>query len=123
MGCRTAYLDRMQEPELNEDQRSEAARIAAVISQYGLDSEQDVFHGEARAALRETSRDPVVLGDVLGDYLHRVVVGAQAEAIRYWPALELLRAAGADEERAAAKATWLRQQQAGHEAEHGSELA
>jgi hypothetical protein len=37
-----------------------------------------------------------------------LVVGTQAETIAYWPALELLRTAGADEERAAAKAAWLR---------------
>src|SRR3954453_13656969 len=41
-------------------------------------------------ALREISRDRLVLGDVLGDYLYRVVVGTQAETISYWPALELL---------------------------------
>jgi hypothetical protein len=39
-----------------------------------------------------------------------LVVGTQAETIAYWPALELLRRAGADEERAAAKAAWLRRQ-------------
>jgi hypothetical protein len=113
----------MQRPELDGDQRSEAARVAAVIDQYGADSGQDALYTQALPALRETSHDPVVLGDVLGDYLHRVVVGAQADTIRYWPTLELLRAAGADEQRAAAKATWLRHQQADQAAKHRSEFA
>src|SRR4051794_28343495 len=112
----------MQRPELNEAQRSEAARIVVMIDQYGPDSGPDAFDAQALPALRDITRDTIVLGDVLGDYLHRVVAGTQAETIRCWPMLELLRAAGADEQRAAAKATWLRHQQAGHEAEHSSEL-
>jgi hypothetical protein len=113
----------VQRPELTEDQRSQVARIAAVVDQYGSGHGRDDSHTEALSALREISRDPVVLGDVLGDHLHRIVVGTQADTIRHWPTLELLRAAGADEERAAAKATWLRHLQAGHEAEHRDESA
>ncbi len=108
----------MQRPELDEDQRSQATRIAILIDQYGAGSGPIAFPDEALPALRAISHEPVVLGDVLGDYLHRVVVGTQAETIRYWPTLELLRAAGADEQRAAAKALWLRHQDARHEAEH-----
>ncbi|AGL18382.1 hypothetical protein L083_4872 [Actinoplanes sp. N902-109] len=67
-------------------------------------------HLEALPELRGMSNDAVVLGDVLGDVLHRVIAGAQADTISYWPILDLLRAAGADEERAAAKAAWLRSQ-------------
>jgi hypothetical protein len=96
----------MQQPALDEAQRLEAARVAAMIEQ-----SRPGDHSRALAVLREISHDRIVLGDVLGDYLHRVVVGTQAETASYWPALELLRAAGADEERAAAKATWLGHQQ------------
>ena len=58
--------------------------------------------------IRSLSRDPLVLGEVLGDYLHRVIVEPQSATARYWPILEALRAAGADEEQAAARATALR---------------
>ncbi len=94
----------MQKPLLDEGQRAEAVRVTALIERLGTADD----HSESLPALREVSRDRVVLGDVLGDYLHRVVVGSQAGTASYWPVLELLRAAGADEERAAAKASWLR---------------
>ncbi|MBM2615474.1 hypothetical protein JIG36_07835 [Actinoplanes sp. LDG1-06] len=94
----------MQKPGLTEQQRSEADRITALIE--GLGPADD--HSGALPAVRAVTRDGLVLGDVLGDYLHRVVTGGQAETISYWPVLELLRAAGADEERAAAKAQWRR---------------
>lgn len=112
----------MRKPELDEGQRLEAARITAVIDRLGNGGSASDYQ-RALPALREISSDRVVLGDVLGDYLHRVVVGTQAETISYWPALELLRAAGADEERAVAKAAWLRDQQGLHEAQPSSELA
>ncbi|MCY1138879.1 hypothetical protein OWR29_12795 [Actinoplanes sp. Pm04-4] len=94
----------MQKPELDDGQRVLAARVTAMIE--GLGPADD--HSDARPALRELTRDRLVLGDVLGDYLHRVMAGGQAETISLWPVLELLRSAGADEERAAAKAAWLR---------------
>ncbi len=93
----------MRRPELDERQRAEAARLTDLVDRL---TAAEV----APAALREISGDRVVLGDVLGDYLHRVVAGTQAETISLWPVLDLLRAAGADEERAAAKAAWLRQE-------------
>ena len=101
----------MQQPELDEAQRIEASRVTAMIEQFRVDDGPTADPTRALAVLREISRDRVLLGDVLGDYLHRVVVGTQAETISYWPVLELLRAAGADERRAAAKATWLRHEQ------------
>nr|WP_296069297.1 hypothetical protein [uncultured Actinoplanes sp.] len=97
----------MEKPELDEGQRSDAARIVAVIDELGAGDPAD-----ALPKLRTITSDRVLLGDVLGDYLHRVVVGSQADALTYWPAIELLRAAGADEDRAAAKAAWLRREQA-----------
>lgn len=99
----------MRKPELNESQRAEAARVTAMIDRFAGERLAG-GHLEALLALREVSDDRVVLGDVLGDVLHRVVVGSQAETISSWPALDLLRAAGADEERAAVKAAWLRGQ-------------
>jgi hypothetical protein len=99
----------MPMPELDERQRAEAARITAMIDRLAAEGFAG-GHLEALPDLRKMSSDRVVLGDVLGDVLYRVVVGAQAETISSWPALDLLRAAGADEERAAAKAAWLRSQ-------------
>jgi hypothetical protein len=102
----------MQAPELDENQRTEAARIRAMIEQLGAAGDgTDADRASVLPALLEISRDRVVLGDVLGDYLHRVTVGPQAETAAYWPVLELLRRAGADQERAAAKAAWLRHRQ------------
>jgi len=99
----TTYRGGMRKPELDERQHAEAARVTALIDGLAADGQL-----EALPELRRISTDRLVLGDVLGDVLHRVVLGAQAETISSWPALDLLRAAGADEERAAAKAAWLR---------------
>lgn len=107
--CTRRTVFGMRKPELDELQRVDAARITAVMDHLDAD-EMTGTYLQALPDLRAISRDPVVLGDVLGDFLHRAVVGTLAETISYWPVLELLRAAGADEERAAAKATWLRQQ-------------
>ena len=88
----------MRTPQLTEDQLSAVTRITAALDQAGADLPD----------VRAISRDRLVLGEVLGDYLHRVIVEPQSETARYWPILETLRAAGADEERAAARATSLR---------------
>jgi hypothetical protein len=99
----------MGKPVLDERQRADAARVTAMIDRLVADGfARD--HLEVLPQLRGINSDPTVLGDVLGDVLHRVVIGAQAEAISAWPAMDLLRAARADEERAAAKAAWLRRQ-------------
>ena len=98
----------MRKPDLDDEQRAVAARVTAMLDAENSGPAADPV--EAVPAVHAISRDRIVLGDVLGDYLHRVVVGTQAETVAYWPALEVLRAAGADEERAAAKAAWLRHQ-------------
>ena len=103
------YRGGMPKPELDGRQRAEAARVTAQIDRLAVEGLAGGYL-EALPNLRKTCSDRVVLGDVLGDVLYRVVVGAQAETISAWPALDLLRAAGADEERAAAKAAWLRSQ-------------
>jgi hypothetical protein len=112
----------MRKPELDEDQRREAAQVTAMIERSDADGSA-ADHSGSVAVLRGICSDRVVLGDVLGDYLHRVVVGTQADTVSYWPVLELLRSAGADEERAAAKATWLRHQQTVPGAASGGQLA
>ena len=97
----------MRKPDLSEEQRAVAARVTAMLDTTGA-GDPTADPAQALPALHAITQDRVVLGDVLGDYLHRVVAGTQAETVAYWPALELLRAAGADEERAAVKAAWLR---------------
>lgn len=59
----------------------------------------------AIAELREVTTDTFVLGHVLGAYL-----AYRDRSDAYQPAIDLLRAAGADEETAEAKAAWLRQE-------------
>ena len=59
----------------------------------------------AVARLHEITEDPIVLGHVLGSFV------AYAERFAmYLPAVDLLRAAGADEDQAALKAAWVRQE-------------
>jgi hypothetical protein len=89
-------------PELDEDQLSAAARLAALLDRH------DPADPPTVATVQAATTDRQVLGDVLGTYLYRLVIGGQAEALRYWPVLEILRRSGADEERAAAKAHRLR---------------
>jgi hypothetical protein len=61
---------------------------------------------EARVArLHEITTDPAVLGHVLGSFL---AYADRSDA--YLPAVEVLRAAGADEDQAGLKAAWLRQE-------------
>jgi len=98
---------------LSERQQMDAAEVAEAVQRLVLSGRRQVPRDEAKAALRAVSDDPAVLGQVLGDYLHRVVVGAQADAARYWPVLDLLRAAGADEDVARERAAWLRQTSGG----------
>jgi hypothetical protein len=90
---------------LDGPQQLAAARVTELTEKYDPQTPRD----EARAALRAAGGDPVVLGEVLGDYLHRIVDGRQAETVRYWPVLDLLRGAGADEDVARERALWLRQ--------------
>ena len=84
----------VQGPQLTDNQLSAVTRITAALDEAGPELPD----------IRAISRDRLVLGEVLGDYLHRVVVGPQTAAARYWPVLDLLRAAGADEGHAAAAA-------------------
>lgn len=62
---------------------------------------------QAIGRLREITEDRVVLGHVLGGYL------AQAERSEaFLSAVEMLRAAGADEQTAEVKAEWVRERYA-----------
>ncbi|GAA0805178.1 hypothetical protein [Spirilliplanes yamanashiensis] len=93
----------MSDPRLDEHRLAEVRRLAA-----GLETASQDARDEALAGLGGGPGDPVVLGVVLGDYVHRIATGAQADAAALWPVVELLRAAGADEEVARQHAARLR---------------
>lgn len=99
-------------PDLSTAQRLAIAKLSGTVERFVLRDRQDadVRRDEADEVgrvvdeLHEVSRDPGVLGEVLGAYL------ARAEyLLALQPAVELLRAAGADEDVAAARAAWLRE--------------
>ena len=93
----------MSDPRLDEHRLAEVRRLAA-----DLENAPQEARDRALAELGGVGRDPAVLGAVLGDYVHRIATGAQSDAAALWPVVELLRAAGADEEVARQHATRLR---------------
>jgi hypothetical protein len=94
----------MRHPDLPTNrQRIEAAEATGILERYTLGRDQGAPDEQALAELVGATRDPSVLGHVLGSYLVR----AEASPA-YARAVELLRAAGADEGQAALKAQWLR---------------
>lgn len=83
----------------------QVAEIAGTASRYALGGDRDRPRDEAVAALHEITRDPVVLGHVLGGFFYRVETKSAGHAA----AVELLRAAGADEATAAVHVEALRE--------------
>lgn len=98
----------MHHPDLSTTrQQIQAAEVTGAVERYTLGRDQGATDEQALAELHGTTRDPLVLGHVLGAYLVR----AEASPA-YGRAVELLRVAGADEDAAALKAAWLRQRRA-----------
>jgi hypothetical protein len=64
----------------------------------------EVSRDEAVAELHAITNDPVPLGYALGVFLHRV----ETESTSNQPVVDLLRAAGAQEDIAAMKLAWVR---------------
>ena len=91
----------MQEPVLSGVQRMAAARVIGVAAQLSASA---VEGGNAVAELQAITTDPVPLGYALGVFLHHV----ETESTSHQAAVDMLRAAGADEEVAAAKLAWVR---------------
>lgn len=81
------------------------ANLTGIADRYAIGRDQDRPRDEAIAALHEITRDPAILGRVMGSFLHR----ADAESAGWAAAAELLRAAGADEDVAAARLQALRE--------------
>jgi hypothetical protein len=104
----------MRRPQLpSRRQRLDAAEVSGAVQNLVFGPGRDTPLEEAVAQLHAITRDPAVLGQVLGPYL----VHAERSAV-YAPAVQMLRAAGADEDAAAAVAAWLRERQQ----QHGGQL-
>ena len=79
-----------------------AARVIGAAPRLATSGE--VSRDGAVAELHAITSDPVPLGYALGVFLHRVEVGLTSNQ----PVVDLLRAAGADEDIAAMKLAWVR---------------
>jgi hypothetical protein len=89
--------------ELDSTQRMALAKVSGAGQLWAFGRLKNRPRDEAVAALRAITRDPVVFGIALGGALH------QADAEPWGPALvDLFRAAGADEQVAAANLAWHR---------------
>jgi hypothetical protein len=99
----------MRLSELTPKQRLAVATVCGAADRLSVGKDGDVPRDDAAADLRSISADPEVLGEALGGFLHRIELGG-----RFEPAVDLLRAAGASEQRAAAKLRWLREQHVRH---------
>jgi hypothetical protein len=84
-------------------QRLTAAKLSGLVERLVSGALRGTPTDEAVTRLHDISTEPVVLGHVLGPYLVRA---EQMET--YAAAVELLRAAGADELVASEVAEWLR---------------
>jgi hypothetical protein len=93
------YDDVMRRPELHPRLRLTVAETAGAVSRLAL---TDAPLADRLVELREITTDPRVLGDVLGCWLGGEPRQGNDEAVT------LLRAAGADEQVAAAVAEWQR---------------
>lgn len=98
----------MRHPDLpSRYQRLEAASMAGAVQNLLARADQGVADDDAVEELLAVSRDPAVLGHVLGNHLARTDA---PDGYDHGPAVRWLRAAGADEDQAEIKAAWLRDQ-------------
>lgn len=98
----------VNQPDLTSGQRMALARISGAAQLLSIGRERDMRRDWAVARLHGISTDPAVLGAALGDVLRRIEV----ESPTYAVTAELLRAAGADEDVAAARLAWQRERAA-----------
>lgn len=92
----------MRYPELSARQRIKVAQLSGTVERLAAQGGQWAM-SDLVAVVHEVSEDPLVLGQVLGAYLVR-----KEELPHFDPILQVLRAAGADEQRAAEVAAWQR---------------
>jgi hypothetical protein len=98
-------------PHLTKTQRMAVAKISGSADRLTVGRDKHVSRAEAIAELHEITTDPVALGTVLGNRLYRV----EREGASGLATVDLLRAAGADEDAAAAKLAWLKRRDEGYE--------
>lgn len=91
-------------PNLTPDQSKASAQLSEAAELWAIGRNRDAPHEVKVIAMHAISRDPVALGNALGAPLVDVEDGHD----RMRPVVDLLRAAGADEAIAAAKAAWVR---------------
>lgn len=91
-------------PELTSAQRMAAAKVSGAVTRLAFGRDSGLPLEQKLAELHRLTRDPVVIGHVLGDCLADVTeVGSSFQAC-----VDLLRAAGADEAAAVEKVAWRR---------------
>ena len=93
----------VRHPELPDGLRLAAASVHGTVERYSIGSAAGAPLEAAVDELRAISTDPVVFGHVLGTYRVRA-----EDDTRYRRGVDMLLAAGADEDAAAAKEAWLR---------------
>jgi hypothetical protein len=96
---------------MGEPDRMAVAKISGSASRLSIGRDKDVPRDLAVAELHEISTDKDVLGEVLGDVLYE----AKTQHPYHLATAELLRAAGADEDVAAAKLAELLERDARYE--------
>jgi hypothetical protein len=100
-----------QGDEMSEPDRMAVAKVSGAAERLTIGVDKDVPLAVALAELHEISTDPAVFGEVLGAILYRV----ETEHPYFGTVAELLRAAGADEDVAAARLATLRERAAGRD--------
>lgn len=89
---------------MTSTQRMQVAKLSGHVQSLGFGHLQHLTHDQKITELWAITQDPTALGHELGDCLANV-----DEIAPYWQAcVDLLRAAGADEEAAAEKLAWRR---------------
>lgn len=91
--------------QLSSERRMQLATLSGTAQRWGIGALRDRPLDEAVAALHEITRDPLVLGVALGNAMAGVELDGYASYARL---VEMFRAAGADEDVAAAHLQWLR---------------
>lgn len=96
----------MRYPALPKEKRLTAAAVAGQVSRLTVGSLRELPLERKVVQLHQVTRDPEILGHELGPYLAEQWPNAGTAA-----AVELLRAAGADEDVASLNAAWQRERQ------------
>ena len=100
------YDARVRYPDLPHGKRLPAAKVAGSVKRLAWGADKDLPVEAKLADLWEITRDPQILGHAMGPYLAEEPPTAGGRA-----AVDLLRAAGADEAQGERNAEWQRWRQ------------